>query len=73
MAQRRTAHNNQANQYPGMHMIGDHRIMIADHHQENRQRQIGVVQRALLARDAKALDQELRRAAALPWIFSGSE
>ena len=36
-------------------MIGDHRIVIADHHQENRQRQIGVVQRALLARGAKSL------------------
>ena len=69
MPQCRAADDDQADEQPGIGRVGEHGIVVADHHQQHRQRQIGVVQRALLADGAEARDRAPRRAISAAVIF----
>jgi hypothetical protein len=53
MPQRHTADDDEADEQPGLTMIGQHGVVVAHHHQEYGERQIGVVEGPLLADDAE--------------------
>ena len=59
--ERHAAHDDKTGQNPSMRMVGHHREVVTHLHDQHRQRQIGVVQRTLLAGGA---ERRIRRLAA---------